>query len=312
MNDIFTKWLYSGDTKPCYFNFGIITFIIIRLEKNKNFDYLFCQENYNYSSISNISFKYAGIYCKQNKSLYDIQRELKNIVEDFESMKDKSRKSLLEQLAKTVHHKVENFINNDRNNLQITELKDSEPLSRLDDIKLSANNKAREFYFNDKPIIYRCSYVHNDWKEDSLLEYILYPDNYAQKEAETYISNHQEDILCSLLCNDIIRKEYETISKDAKNPVHIIKKIRDAMNNTSAKTVNVTILKNDIEFTFKAEVPYLRSFPEDSYKTYNLISKDRKRFEQAFGKYEDYKPQEIIRITYKKTILYEVKESIAV
>lgn len=42
MNDIFTKWLYSGDTKPCYFNFGIITFIIIRLEKNKNFDYLFC------------------------------------------------------------------------------------------------------------------------------------------------------------------------------------------------------------------------------------------------------------------------------
>lgn len=305
MNDTFTNWLLSSDTSPYYFQIGITTLIITRLEKNKNFDCLFCQENYNYPSISNDSFKYAGIYCKQNSSLYDIQQELKNVIEDFESMKDKSRKSLLEQLAKTVSYKVENFINNDRNNLQITELKNSQLLNRLDDAKFYAKRTARESYFDDKPIIYHCSYIHNDCEEDSLLEYILDPDNYAQKEAETYISNNQENILYSLLCNDIIRKEYETISKDTKNPVHTIKKIRDAMNNTSAKTVNVTIFKNDIEFTFKTEISPLRRVYEDSYNAYSIISKDRHRFEQTFGRYGDYKPQEILRITHGKKVLYE-------
>lgn len=308
MNDTFTNWLYSGDTNPCYLNRRMDTLIIIRLEKNKNFDYLFCQENYNYSGISDNPFQYVGIYCKQNISLYDIQRKLKDIVGNFESMEDKSKKSLLEQLKETFRHKVEDFINNDRNNLQITELKNSELLERLKETEVDARKSACKFYFDDRSIIYRCFYIKHDWEEDSLLEYILDPDNYAQKEAETYISKHQEDILYSLLCNDMIRKEYETILKDTKNPVHIIKKIRDAMNNTSAKTVNITILKNDIEFTFKAEVNYLRGFPEDSYKPYNLISKDRKRFEQIFGILKGYKPQEILRITYGKKVLYELNK----
>lgn len=307
MSDTFTKWLFSGDTHICYFQRGNGLVIIIRIEQNKNFDYLFIQENYECLSVSNTAFKYAGIYCKRDKSLYDLQRELKNIVEDFEIMKDKNRKSLLEQLAKTVRHRVENFINNDRNNLQITELKDSKILRKLEDTKFRAKEEARKVYFNAKPIIYQCSYVPDNWKEDSLLEYILDSESYAQKEAEAYINNNQEEILASLLCNDIVKKEYEAILEDNKNPIHAIKKIRDAIKNTSAKTVSVTIFKNGIKFTFKTEVfPLCRTY-ENYYSTYYILSKDRQRFEQIFGSNVDYDPQEIIRITYKKTVLYEAE-----
>lgn len=309
MNDIFIKWLSSGNTNPCYIEKDWYTLIIIRLEKSKNFDYLFCQKNYNHMSISNNIFEYVGIYYKQDNSLYDVQYELRDIVEDFKSIETKSKNSLLKQLEETVRYKVENLVNNDRNNLQITELKNSHFIEVFNYTKYSAERDAREFYFNNKPIIFQCSYVAKFEEKELLFEYILDPENYAQKEAETYIFNNQENILCSLLCNDIIRKEYETISKDTKNPIHTIKKIKNVMENTSAKTVNVTILKNDIEFTFKTEVtPLLGICQYNLYETHYIVSKDRHRFEQAFGSNVNYKPQEIIRITYKKNILYEAKK----
>lgn len=81
------------------------------------------------------------------------------------------------------------------------------------------------------------------------------------------------------------------------------------MENTSAKTANVTILKNDIEFTFKTEVaPLLGICPRDLYEVDYIVSKDRHRFEQTFGSNVNYKPQEIICITYKKIFCMKQKK----
>ena len=92
---------------------------------------------------------------------------------------------------------------------------------------------------------------------------------------------------------------------DRDNPVHIVKKIMAAMNTTSAKTVNVTICKDGEEFSFKAEAQELRRDCKNYYGSWYMVAADRRRFEARYGRSADYYPQEIIRITYARAVLYE-------
>lgn len=67
MNEIFTSWLASGDTGQCCFQEKGDTYIMIRVEKSPEFEYLFCQRQNGKNGLTRDSpFKYAGIYCKKD------------------------------------------------------------------------------------------------------------------------------------------------------------------------------------------------------------------------------------------------------
>lgn len=76
---------------------------------------------------------------------------------------------------------------------------------------------------------------------------------------------------------------------------------------TNAKTVHVTIKKNDIEFTFKVEANSLHGNCGEYYSTWYITGSDRKKFEELFGRNANYTPKEIIRITYAKKELYRAE-----
>ena len=138
-----------------------------------------------------------------------------------------------------------------------------------------------------------------------MLSYILDPQGYAAKEATDYMEGNQEEMLFDFLCNDVELAEYQALVDDRDNPVHIVKKIMAAMNTTSAKTVNVTICKDGEEFSFKTEAQELRRDCKNYYGSWYMVAVDRRRFEARYGRSADYYPQEIIRITYARAVLYE-------
>ena len=156
-----------------------------------------------------------------------------------------------------------------------------------------------------EPPVFTCSYEPDRWKEDSLLAYILDPEGYAEKEASAYMAENQENMLHNFLYNDAVMQEYRAILEDKENPVHTVKKIMDAMRATPAKTVNVTVLKEGVEFTFKTETATLRGDCTSYYSTWQIVAADRKKFEQTFGRSAEYRPGEILRITYARNVLYE-------
>lgn len=312
MNETFIKWLTTNDTNPYYFQKSNFRTTILRVKKNDDFDYLYDQTLYGSNSSDTTSFNYAGIYCKKDNLIYDKSYCLKDIIGDSENVKDLNRTFLLKQLKETVRSKVEKVVENNQDNLQITNLS-SRGLEKLNDYcNYSAKRVAHDYFTKGielKDITYKCEYKPNKWVQDTLLAYILNSDNYAQKETEAYILNHQESILYKLLCNNAIKKEYKSILNDVQNSAYTIKKIRTAvLQKPSAKTVNVTILKKGIEFTFKTEARHLQEDCVDHYDTWFIVQADRCRFKKTFGLNADYKPQEIICITYKKIILYESKE----
>ena len=133
MNDLLSSWLASGDAGPCCFQEKGYHHVIIRVEKNADFEYLFCQRWYNKEGlVRDSTFKYAGIYCRKDGLLYDIQYNFSDIAESSEAMKERSSETLREKLKAAVREKVEAAIGDDRTNLQVTELTDSRLVNQLE------------------------------------------------------------------------------------------------------------------------------------------------------------------------------------
>ncbi len=90
---------------------------------------------------------------------------------------------------------------------------------------------------------------------------------------------------------------------DTANPAHKMKAITDAVKESGAKTVSVTVFKDGQKMTFKA-ARSLRGY-KDSYNGLDIQSADRQKFESAFDRYTDYTADEVIHITYDRNTIYE-------
>lgn len=96
-------------------------------------------------------------------------------------------------------------------------------------------------------------------------------------------------------------KKFDAIINDESNEINKKKLIKEALKDK--KTVNVTILKNGHELTFKTST---RSFIHNwscGYSLYDLPAQDRKKYKELF-RYEDYTFSEIQKITYGKKDIY--------
>lgn len=310
MNKEFLSWLGHAGSHTCMIENAGTTYYFVRVQKNEDFDYLYCQRQYSGKELARGgTFKYVGIFCRKDGELYDAQYDVQGLA--GEDTRERGAGQLRENLRQAVRRLVEAAVANDRCNLQITELSDPELLRKLkNEQDYYAKSKARERFLDAaeyEPPIFRCYYEPEYWSEDSLLSYILDPKGYADTEAAEYMAAHQQDMLFDFLHNDAVRKEYQAIVADTANPVHFIKKIKAAMEATPAKTVNVTIRKDGTEFTFKTEASSLRGDCGSHYNSWNLVAADQRKFEQLFGRSADYTPQEIVRITYARNVLYEAE-----
>ena len=309
----FADWLAGADTRAFTCQTDSYHVTVIRVRKSEDFDYLYCQRHYNGNGIEREDkFGYVGIYCKRDGLVYDGQYDIRALT-DTES---RGTETLRAELKRAVREKVEAAIGNDRRNLRIAELSTERERNGLAEFqRYTAPGKARAAYLSGEyddgdgyVFTFRCQYAPGNWTEDSLLAYILDPAGYAAAEAAAYIADHQEDMLSDFLQADMIAAAYAVIMSNPLNPVHRVKQIMKAVSATSAKTVNVTICKDDIDFTFKAEASQFRSDCTSHYSDWNIVAADRKEFERIYGRSARYGPEDILRIEYARAVIYEAKE----
>jgi len=290
-------------------------FTLMRVRKNENFDYLYIQRQYNGTGIERgDKFEYVGVYCRRNGLVYDCRHTARDLFDDADAQVARSTESLHKYLKSAVQSAVESDIGNDRNNLRIEELSSPEMSEDLTQFKkYSATGKARSAYLNndndgdngDFEFTFRCHYRPEQWTEDSLLAYILDPDGYVRTEAKKYTDNHQELMLSDFLKGDMVAAEYKKFIENPSDPIHLVKRIIRAVSASSAKTVTVTIRKDNIDFTFKTEANEIRLDCVTHYSDWNIVMADRREFERLFGRGSHYKPEDILRIEYSRSVLYE-------
>jgi len=310
---ILADWL--AGTGPFMCKAKGYNFTLMRVRKNADFDYLYTQRQYNGTGIvRDTKFEYAGIYFRRNGLVYDCQYNVRDLFDAPEAQDARSEEALLKYLKVAVRSSVETTISNDRNNLRITELSDQRRLEQLEYYQQSsAMGQARKMYLSQDDdcgdegyqFTFQCEYRPEQWTEDSLLAYILDPDGYVCDEANKYFNSYQEVMLSDFLKGDIVVAAYNEMVGNPSNPIHYVKGIMRAVSASSAKTVTVTIHKDGKEFTFKTEVRDLCLDCTDYYSDSYMMAADRRKFEELFGRYPKYRPEDIVRIEYARSVLYE-------
>lgn len=98
--------------------------------------------------------------------------------------------------------------------------------------------------------------------------------------------------------------EYET---DPTNTIFTLREIRKNLDE-SMQTVSLTICKDGktLSFKYPTNCIYYR-LDENWLSTYSIPAPERRQFEEMFGRHSDFKPLDIIKITYGKKVLYEAK-----
>ena len=157
----FIAWLAAPQTEPFVYQMNSYHYAILRFQKNADFDYLYCQRQYNSLGIERSgTFEYAGIYCRRDGMIYDDQYNIRHLRHD-ELMREGAQR-MIQRLETNVRREVESAIGNDRSNLRVTELSDQRARDSLDNhIKYCASSEARELFLSSEDgevLPYRCPY----------------------------------------------------------------------------------------------------------------------------------------------------------
>lgn len=300
-------WLQHDIMKPAVIRNSDTVNTFIRVPYDDDFDFIFHQDNYNGQSVTSTRLSYCGIYNKLNGQIYDAQQALRGKLSMIDSTK--SMIDLYQDFDKDVCSRIEEIVGDDVSNLRNPFFENDRYNHLIDDFERNyADSTVRNMFLNGEPpetIHYECSFT-IDRKDNSLmLRYLKYPVASVEKAATDYWRNHQDDILLDLRKNEILRQKLCEIEADADHPLHKQRAIINALQESGAKAVNVTVQKDGRSFTFKYPADRLSRYSNSDYGTWEMSPKDRQGYEECFGRYSSFHPEDIAEITYRGKTIYE-------
>lgn len=293
-----------GKSETCF------TFIKVPLQEYV--DFIFGQENYCSSGVGWYDkFEFCGVYSRQTQMLRLTDTPLTHIVDGLTPEEDMESDDLLRQVNAQVNACVEKIVGGDRTNLPVQTVTSGAVQEKLrQHCTYRAREKAIQAFAtgNEPDIEFHSWYNADHWTEAGIAAYLTDPDGYVKAQAEGYIAQNGEKLLAQFLENDAITEEIQNIEADAANPLHRMRSITQALNLCGAKTVNVTIQKDNVELTFRVPAEGLKGY-QISYNTSNIPASDRRVFYEAFGRDAQFTAEEITKITYGRNTIYKAPPS---
>lgn len=287
---------------------------LVKIPYENDFDLLFYSRTWYGTNIKlDEKLESAGLYYRKDGCIYNPSYSLDCCLEDSELIAENSGiKAFAKKFTELVTAKVEEIIDNKRSNLTVKELIDSYFLNQLEYYsKYGAANAARKEFINGNAvsdIVYKCPFSTDSLSDKEYIQFILDKEPLVEKAAKAYIEEKQENILSQFYNNSLLRKELQSIYDNPEHSLHRIKAIIGAVKESGAKTVNVTINKDNKDFTFKYEADSLKYDPGNAYSLYNIKATDRREFENLFGRGSAFYPNEITQITYGRNVIYNSSE----
>ena len=303
-----SKWLQDDITKPAVIRSGDYVDTVVRVPYDDDFDFIFHQNSYNGEPLTvNANMAYCGIYNKLDGQLYDVKFPLKGKLDDMDSAK--SILDIEQQFNDDVRAFIEGVVGNDVDHLRSPSFEDAKYDNRLDDFRRNyADSIVTRMYLGGDSaddVKFQCGYYLDRSSSALMLRYLKYRDATVEEAATGYWQTHQDDMLLELRKNEILREKLRVLEANPNHPLHKQKAVMDAVKDSGAKTVNVTIIKGGEEYSFKYSADRLSRYMEGKYSAWDMPSKDRDGFYERFGRYSDFTPEDITEISYRGKTLYE-------
>lgn len=214
---------------------------------------------------------------------------------------------MLEDLNAHVNASVERILAGDRTKLPVTNVTSEALMQELADYRKSGARADAVQQFMSGRERKRASFVscyHVDHLAgDSMAAYLEDPDKYIEAQAEDYIKNSGEKLLVQFLKSDALAAELAQINSEADSPLHRMRAITNALYQSRAETVCVTIQKDGELLSFQAPVRTLEGYQE-SYSAWEITAPDRKDFARLIGEQGTYQAEDIVQITDGQSVLY--------
>ena len=287
---------------------------LFKIPLNDDFTFIYYKRVSHDESLGlNNDLKNVGLYYKQDGCIYNSDYYLKSMCEETAMIRRKTGKSdFAEQLTAAVKAYVEKVIDNNVNNLSTREISDEWKLRNVAYfIEHTAKDQARELFLTDtdvSDISYKCHCCIDSITDSEYIRFITDKDSLIELKAGGYIKERQEDILAQFFENTALKKELQKIYDNPENDLYRIKAIKSAVEKSGAKTVNVTINKDNKDFTFKYDANQLCIDPNGYYYNWGMKSSDEKDFEYFFGRDAHFYPKDIMQITYCRNVIYDSSE----
>ena len=303
-----SKWLQDDITKPAVIKNGDYVDTVIRVPYDDDFDFIFHQNNYNGEPLTaNANMAYCGIYNKLDGQIYDIRYPIKGKLNEMDSTK--SMQDIEQEFTDDVRSFIENIVDNNVDNLRSPYFENAQYDNRLDDFRRNYADfiATKMFLSGDSTddVKFQCGYYLERFSNAAMLRYMRYPGSTVEKAATSYWQTHQDDMLLELRKNEIIHEKLRAIEANPNNPLHKRRAIMNAVNDSGAKTVNVTIIKGGEEYSFKYNADRLSRYMEGNYSKWDMAPHDREEFGRRFGTHSEFSPEDITEISYRGKTLYE-------
>ena len=288
--------------------------IFYKIERDSRFDIIFSQSLDEEVKLQMASLNYQGVYDRVNKQVFNARDMLYTVLEGSGYDHSTSYGNVAYDFTDAVRSRINSIINNDRNNLIIKD--DSQIKSYIQELRMKSmrengmEREAREMFLAGKPpedIVFDSNYEDYsiDLTKNAYLSYISDKGETVDRFARQWIDNNQERMYVDFLENDITKAALQDIIADIGNPLHHMRAIIQAMRSVDCKTVNVTTVIDGKELTFKTTAEELKADCGSHYSGYNILAQDRHDFTATYGDHADYRPQDIVQITYGKKVLYD-------
>ena len=303
----FQEWLENAAVPVLVLQKGKHLGSVVKVPATPEIDYLFGCETFYGERISwSDRLEFCGLYDRQHQALHLLDDPLPNFVSGLTEEECQDSTAFGKRIAQEVDRYVEAAISNERSRLSVRELTSERNINSYRYYKgTEAGREAASLVFSgEKPDVQFHSEYYTSLTEDTLLSYLKSPEDYIKTTAEQYMRDNQEEFLAQFLKKDALLAEYQMLSQDSDAPVYRMRAITDALQKSGAKTVNVTVQKDGVELTFKTSAESLKGL-KSQYSTWYIAPSDRLQFRHLFGAGSDYSAEDIIRIAYGRSTLYE-------
>lgn len=302
------SWLRNKTDSPCIVSIGTDTEIFVRVPFEEDFDFIYHQRNYyGVPKDRHIPFEYCGFFNRIDGLLYDTESPLNGYKLSIDS--GASILDLSHELEIKVRRKIERTIVEEEKQLRKVGFSNDRYYRKLEDFKSHDSDYLVKKMFlcnrSSKDITYECGYTVKSNDTNLVLNYLKHPDETINTVSTEYWQSKQDDILFELYKTGILYSKLRELENDAGNPIHKQRAIIIALFESGAKTVNVTVSKDDKEFTFKYNADRLRRYANSDYGVWEMSPKDREGYEERFGRYSSFHPEDITSISYRGKNIYE-------
>ena len=283
---------------------------LVKIPYDDDFDFLYYQRVCNGNNLSRTqAFYYCGIYNKLDGRLYDLQSVLKGKLPDIDS--GKTVFSLRDDFEASVRSFITNIVDDNVDNLRSPFFEDESYQQKLDHFKeYYAESAVRQKFLDGEiadDVKFHCDYDCDRFEEAQIIRYLKYPSAAVEEAATEYWQTHQDDMLLELYKNDHIKDCLEKLEAQEDTRFHRQRNISKAINESGAKSVNVTIQRDGTDFTFKYPAFNLGCNGYMDYHSWDMPAKDRENFRNMFEEGSRFFPQEITAITYRGKQIYEAE-----